>query len=118
MAGCRVNHHSGRFVDDEEIGVLVKDAKGDRFRLDFKFLRFRHEDLVGFADGNTKTALGFAPLREGTDVAFCDQFFCETSGQAKLVGKIKIKPHPVMIRLDLNPCLRSFPSGNCIFSIL
>lgn len=30
VAGCRMHHHAGRFVDDEQIAVLIDDLERDR----------------------------------------------------------------------------------------
>ena len=41
MPGGRMHHHAGRFVDDDEVLVLVEDGKRERF-----WLRHRIDRLV------------------------------------------------------------------------
>ena len=44
VAGARMHNQAGRLVDDDDVGVLVKDVERDRLRPRLRFLRFRQGD--------------------------------------------------------------------------
>ena len=72
IAGCRMNHHTGRLVDDDEVIVLVQDV--ERNLLGLRGCRFGrgNENRIGFAGGDLLLA-GRRGLVPEADLPVADQ---------------------------------------------
>jgi hypothetical protein len=80
MAGARMHHHPGGFIQHDKVRVLVQDFQRERFRRHRRRFDGRDgdADAITFADG--KVRLGLAPIE--ADVPVGDEFLDLGSGMA------------------------------------
>jgi hypothetical protein len=91
MPGRRVNDHSGRLVDEDDVRVFVNDVQWNGIRENLVDLRRGYFDAYDLARRHAKLGLPLEPIHE--DMARFDQALYHPSAQIrKIVGDVSIEP--------------------------